>query len=390
MRICLVVNYFPALNESFVVNKAVSLIRRGHKVTIVCFRKNLHLQDAFEKYYFDDSRIDIKSFPDCQNRATIILQAIKKPFLFFSSFNFNFKTFKRNFATAVYIHQLNSIKAKVVHFEKLELGIFFASMMKSIKAMKVVSCDEPIDEVFLNNDEQQERLISMLDKVQLVHCISEKAKKDLLNVYHNAEKFFVNYPAVDTYYFTPANSPVKNKNFQIISVSKIQTSKGYLVALKAIKKVSEKFESIQWNIIGDGPFLDELKFQIKKNNLEDVVNLLGVRSKDEVNSILNKADCFLLTTFSEGVSTAVLEAMSKEMPIIVTGSESITEAIEDGVDGLISPANDYEHVAANLERLIEEENLRVSLGKNAREKVLKKFTLQQQAEIFEKMYKSIM
>ena len=118
--------------------------------------------------------------------------------------------------------------------------------------------------------------------------------------------------------------------------------------------------------------------------------LHGKRNKVEVQSWLNKADIFLLTSVYEGIPNVVLEAMAMELPVVTTKSGGVDEVIEHGIDGLIAPLYDVDAIVLLIEQLINDKTLFEQIGKQARKKILADYTLERQLRVFENAYKNML
>ncbi len=90
-------------------------------------------------------------------------------------------------------------------------------------------------------------------------------------------------------------------------------------------------------------------------------------------AIVAASDVFVLPTFREGLSRAVIEAMAYSVPSIVTRVGGNTELIEDGVSGLVVPVGDVQALATAMERFYDDPDLRRRFGEAARHRIAKHF-----------------
>ena len=144
-----------------------------------------------------------------------------------------------------------------------------------------------------------------------------------------------------------------------------------------------------YHIIGDGQDYSRLLYTIGDLNLEGKVHLHGRLTPLEVRHRLQEADAFLLSSLSEGISNAVLEAMACGLPVVTTDCGGMTEAVTDGVEGLVTPVRDPEAMAAALARLAADTELARRLGQAARQRILKDFTLKRQVEKFIELFRDV-
>lgn len=107
-----------------------------------------------------------------------------------------------------------------------------------------------------------------------------------------------------------------NKNvdtLKVITAGTLNTRKNQIIIINAVKN---SIKNYQLTILGDGYLKDFLSNQVISNNLQDKVLLKG--KVKNVNYYLNKSDCFVLSSFTEGFPNALLEAMNEGLPSIST------------------------------------------------------------------------
>ena len=106
-------------------------------------------------------------------------------------------------------------------------------------------------------------------------------------------------------------------------------------------------------LIGDGVEHQQLVDKINQEKLEDTVKLLGIQSNPH--KFTSKADVFICSSFSEGYSTACVEAILLGIPVISTAVSGAQEIIDDSQCGIVCQLDDdslYEalkHVLDNPE-----------------------------------------
>jgi colanic acid/amylovoran biosynthesis glycosyltransferase len=110
--------------------------------------------------------------------------------------------------------------------------------------------------------------------------------------------------------------------------------------------------------------------------------LHGRLKPEEVRDKLQQADAFLLSSLSEGISNAVLEAMACGLPVVTTDCGGMREAVTTNVEGFVVPVRESEQMSQALATLCEDAALRTRMGRAARKRVLQEFTLSQQVSNF--------
>jgi glycosyltransferase involved in cell wall biosynthesis len=122
--------------------------------------------------------------------------------------------------------------------------------------------------------------------------------------------------------------------------------------------------------------------------LRDKVILLGHR--EDVPSVLKTIDIFVYPSLSEGLGTALLEAMAMERPVVVSDIPTFREYVIDGENGLFFRARDHKDIAKKALVLIDNKELKVQLGRNARRTVLERFTIERMLDKTEALYRKVL
>ena len=128
-------------------------------------------------------------------------------------------------------------------------------------------------------------------------------------------------------------------------------------------------------IAGDGEYFEDIKAQIKRLGLEDKVLQLGFRSDTE--NILLGSDVYVNSSNCEALSFAILEAMAKSLPLVVTSSGGNPDIVNENTDcGFIVEYGDREAFAKALCTLSEDEELRMRFAANAKKATKEIFNLE--------------
>jgi colanic acid/amylovoran biosynthesis glycosyltransferase len=391
MKIAIVVNGFPENSETFIINKVLALANAGNKVVVV--RLNNSGNDALMNVYQFNSNKNIQIInPNLPaNFLQLIIHFFQHPITVFKAFSFNAKKMNTDLRQQYFLQLFNNNGFNIIHFEFSGLAVSFLSILQQIKPLTVFSCRGSAEKVkILTEPKRAEKLQQAINIVSAVHCVSYDMQLTIAPYCSNLEKVFINRPAIDASFFSPNKNPSGFNGVSVLSIGRFTFQKGYLIGILAIKKLIDKGYSIQWNIIGDGPQMEEMIFHINELKLQDHIILHGKKNKNEVSDWINKSDIFLLTSVYEGIPNVVLEAMAMELPVVTTKSGGVDEVIDNGIDGFIAPLYDIETVSNLLEKFIQDKQLALTMGKAARQKILKEYTLERQLNVFQEEYQKLL
>ena len=174
------------------------------------------------------------------------------------------------------------------------------------------------------------------------------------------------------------------KDFLLLTVAEMTANKNHITILKALSllKDKEEFSNMHYLICGRGEMWASLEASARELGIADHVNFLGYRT--DASELYQVSDLFLFVTLREGLSVALMEAMSSGMPIICAKIRGNTDLVDDNVSGVFSE-NTPEAVAEHILQLYRDCEKRKALGQAASEKALlfdEKNVLQQVKDIY--------
>ena len=158
-------------------------------------------------------------------------------------------------------------------------------------------------------------------------------------------------------------------------------SVGRLVYYKGLRYLVDAMRSVPGAhavIIGSGPLEGSLREQISTAGLEQRVHVLPHQSEEELHAFYMACDVFVLPSIarSEAYGLVQIEAMACGKPVISTEINTGTTFVNlDGLTGLTVPPCDAAALSSALDRLLGDDELRASLGENARARAMKEFTV---------------
>ena len=179
---------------------------------------------------------------------------------------------------------------------------------------------------------------------------------------------------------------IPEKAFLIVQVAEFTANKNQRTVIKALEKM--KNADVYYMMCGIGPEKEELEQYVKEHNLKKNIQFVGFRS--DVQEILQCADCFVLSSFREGLSVALMEAMAEGLPVVCSRIRGNVDLVKDGEGGyLVTPEEDgeYEEAFAKLfeSKTNKPEQLK-KMGEQNRQKI-RQFSEETVDEIMRKVYR---
>ena len=165
----------------------------------------------------------------------------------------------------------------------------------------------------------------------------------------------------------------------IVSIGRAVEKKGFDVLIDALARLPG---DLDWRFvhIGGGPLLNALKARAAKAGICDRIEWRGPAPQDRVIALLREADLFVLASRiasdgdRDGLPNVLMEAQSQSLACIASDVAAIPEFIVDGETGLLVPPGDPGALAAAIERVARDPDLRSRLGEAGHRRLVKAFS----------------
>lgn len=185
---------------------------------------------------------------------------------------------------------------------------------------------------------------------------------------------------------TPYTPWQEGTQCRIYTCGRLNIAKGHKYLIESIKLLRERGFDVRLQIAGEdgnagNGYRKELEKFIADESMSDYVQLLGSVSEERNRQGYKEADIFALPSLKEGISVAVMEAMAMETPVVVTHVGGMAELIDNGVDGMLVPAENPEIMADVIAKLLQDKELTLSLTQKSRQKIAAKFHHRRSAQI---------
>ena len=187
------------------------------------------------------------------------------------------------------------------------------------------------------------------------------------------------------------NPPIKNQKVNITFTGRILKDKGILELINAIQILPKNIQSnVVLNIYGKIDLNNPA--HITETELKKLLkpNLIIWRgNSNDIKNVLIKSDIYCLPSYREGLPKSTIEAMAIGRPIITTNAPGCEDTVSEGVNGYKVDIKDYKTLSEKLRILIEDQPLRIQMGKKSREIFEGNFTLDKVIKETFELYESL-
>jgi len=163
----------------------------------------------------------------------------------------------------------------------------------------------------------------------------------------------------------PATQPPR-----LLMVARFAPQKDHATLFRTLATLLE----LDWrlDLVGSGPLEESVRALAESLGLSDRVNFLGMR--EDVPDLMAKSQAYLLISHWEGFPRSILEALRGGLPVLATDVRGVREAVVEGETGFVVPENDDVILADRLKQLIQDSDLRATMGQAARDRYVAHFT----------------
>jgi colanic acid/amylovoran biosynthesis glycosyltransferase len=391
LKVAFLLETFPKLSETFILNQITGMIDRGCEVDI--FAKWTEEIDKkhpdIEKYTLLDRTFYVeninKILPD--NKLKRLLNGMnliggnitKRPKAIFKSLNLG--------KLGVHALTLRPLHRVVRYLDKGPYDIIHCHVgymghigmyLRDIGALdgKMVTTFYGFDVSGYVKKNGHGVYASMFKRGDLFLTLSEDMKGRLIDLGCPGEKIKIHRLGIDMDRFgCQARVVAKDRTIRLLSVGRLVEKKGFPYSIRAVANVVRQHSRIEYTIIGDGILRNDIESLIRELNVEPFVSLRGWQTPAEVEKAMAESDIFISPSVTgtdgdqEGTPTVLIEASARCLPIVSTHHAGIAEVVRHGVSGFLVPEKDVDAMTDKIRYLVENPEKRIEFGRAGRRHV---------------------
>lgn len=397
-RVTLVVNNFDEGSETFLHSLAGQLVEIGHEVTVHVLLDGRTAMATGQS--FDESSIRRSpGLPPARSRGfplALVRLVFQDSWAVVEASRRARRAIglsARGARAAAVAASLLATRPDVIHVAFSGIGVAIDDALRLLDAdvRIVVSCRGSGELVAPGMDPTLgPRLGDLLRRVDVVHVVSD-AVGDAVRAFGVPDASIRRVrPAVDTAAFPRARRRNRSGSLEVVTVARLHWIKGLELQIAALTELTGEGVDVVWTVVGDGPDRRELESRAELAGLRERMTFVGALAPDRLREVVADSDVLVCSSWSEGTSNSVLEAMAMGVPVVSSAAGGMPEVLTNGVDSLVFPVGDANSLASALRLVSQDSQLADSLADGGRRTVLRRFTVERQMEEWEALYEEVL
>lgn len=244
-----------------------------------------------------------------------------------------------------------------------------------------VRCYEWLDKIFLRLADH----VVAVSHGQRAKILALGVKPDKVSVIHNAINLAEVPPASEPFLRRQLGLP--EDAIIVASAGRLSPEKNYAGMVAAAAQAAAQNDSVYFVIFGEGFLRSELEGKIAAAGLGGRFLLPGFRN--DLQSVMQEIDIFMLPSFTEGLPNVVLEAFAARKPVVATRVGGTPEVVQDGVSGFLTTPDNVACMAESILMLAADTELRSAMGLAGNRYVAEHFGFEAQTRKYEELYGAV-
>jgi colanic acid/amylovoran biosynthesis glycosyltransferase len=384
MKIAFIVDEFPSISQTFVLNQITGLLERGHQVDVFAHEiRNDQQQHADVRRYGLLERTHalccpIDRWTRAARGANLLFRRLRKnPRAALGALNvFRYgrkaSSLTLLFQTAPFFRQYD-----IVHCQFGHNGRLGAILKKLGLQRKLVVTFHGYD-IRAGLASGGALYDELWQEVDCLIAISKYNRDHLLRFGGDPEKIVYHPVGIDCKRFRFRGSAGRGGPFRILSIARLVEEKGLESGIQAVRGLAQEAPKnlFRYDIIGEGPLRARLQRLVDELGLSDRVHLVGAKSQDEVIEALQESDMLFSPSLAEALPVSLMEAQAVGLPVLATQVGSVDQIVENGISGYLVAPGDVEAMRRRLGDLMDRREDRARMGRLGRRHVEENFDIE--------------
>lgn len=295
-------------------------------------------------------------------------------------------------ALAVIRNTATTTQADLIHAHGYKADIYCSLAMRGARLPLVSTCH-----TWYDND-LAVRIYGAIDRRVLrafsgVVAVSNEVRNRLLDSGVLAERIRLIRNGIDLQPFQHAQSiralrATELSNLRIGLAGRLAQEKGVDIFLRAAARILQRNPQHHFVVAGEGPDRPALQALIAELGIASHIDLQG--HTPDMADFYSSIDVLVSASRQEGLPMAILEGMASGLAPVATTVGAVPQVVRDGETGLLVEPNDPAALAAAIERMIDDPQLRHTLGQNAQQLIAAEYSAERMAAEYLDLYRDVL
>jgi colanic acid/amylovoran biosynthesis glycosyltransferase len=409
MRVAFVVDHFPLISETFILQQIGGVLARGHEVDIYATATTATgpLHPIYTQWKMAE-RVRWRAatgFRTYRQLASVLwasaIRALRSPVLFFRCVVQSLRQGAGDplilFAGADSVGQQIPPRYDAIHAHFAKQGLL------AVRLRKLGLLAGPILTSFHGVDITSHHVAKKLGSLGQLFAAGEAFTHPSDYIGERARalgcpegrqrKLYCGIDTVKFHYRARTLEP--GSPVSLISVARFVEKKGLPYAIRAVAQLIHSGRNVIYHLIGGGPLHASLEALIRELGVESQIRLVGPQDDIGVRRYLDEAHIFVLPSVTagsgdmEGLPVSILEAQMCGLPVVATLHSGIPEGVVDGGSAFLVPERDVDALAQRLGYLVDHPETWTAMGRCGRRHVEESFDIDKLNDDLVGMYESL-
>ncbi len=228
-----------------------------------------------------------------------------------------------------------------------------------------------------------------INEEDFIRAVKKRFKSKMIEHVHGV--------GVNTDFYIPINKFYKAKlrekyhychdTFAVFYAAEFNKNKNQKVLIKSLALIKDAVPNARLLLAGTGPMFNDCVDLAKELGVDEMVDFLGYRN--DIQALLNISDVAVASSLREGLPVNIMEAMACGLPVVAVDNRGHRELVFNDKSGWLTKGN-AEEISEKLMVLAQDKLLSTRLGKNGREIIVEKYSLEKILEEKKKVYRRVM
>jgi glycosyltransferase involved in cell wall biosynthesis len=178
------------------------------------------------------------------------------------------------------------------------------------------------------------------------------------------------------------------ESFVVGTVGRFDPIKNLPILVESLARACREISTLRGFLVGNGPMFADVGSLVEQAGLSDRIQMLGFR--EDARKLIQSMDLFVLSSFSEGTSMALLEAIAAGVPVVVTNVGGNPEVVANGYTGWVVPSDSADDLTAAILEALKDVSKRQQFATAGQRRFEERFTFDRMIDGYRQQYGTLL